>query len=162
MKDNTSCFPLLMRLVNYKLSSGTSFSSRTSLSSLRDSLPETPHIYDFNKIYSATNNFLAKRYASSSSSTPSWRCTLRGKDERMRDERGRGATTFVRDEVRLCQKAAVKVRMVTGDNLQTAKAIALECGILGSDAEATEPNLIEGEAFHALSDTEREQIAEKI
>ncbi|KAF3452696.1 hypothetical protein FNV43_RR03129 [Rhamnella rubrinervis] len=68
----------------------------------------------------------------------------------------------VRDEVRLCQKAGVKVRMVTGDNLQTAKAIALECGILGSDAEATEPKLIEGKAFHALSETEREQIAEKI
>ncbi|KAF3454970.1 hypothetical protein FNV43_RR05418 [Rhamnella rubrinervis] len=65
---------------SYKLSSGTSFSSRTSLSSLRDSLPETPHIYDFSEICSATNNFLAKRYASSSSSTPSWRCTLRGKD----------------------------------------------------------------------------------
>ncbi|KAF3447720.1 hypothetical protein FNV43_RR08423 [Rhamnella rubrinervis] len=74
---------------SYKLSSGTSFSSRTSLSSLRDSLPETPHIYDFNEICSATTNFLAKRYASSSSSTLSWRCTLRGKDERMRDERGR-------------------------------------------------------------------------
>lgn len=52
--------------------------------------------------------------------------------------------------------------MLTGDNIQTAKAIALECGILGSDAEATEPNLIEGKAFRALSDKEREQIAEKI
>ncbi|KAH7542664.1 lysM domain receptor-like kinase 3 [Ziziphus jujuba] len=65
---------------NYKLSSDTSSSSRTSLSSLRESLPETPHIYDFNEICSATNNFLAKRFASASSSTPSWRCTLRGKD----------------------------------------------------------------------------------
>ncbi|KAL5565746.1 hypothetical protein UlMin_028910 [Ulmus minor] len=64
---------------SYKLSSDTSISSRTSLSSLRDSLPENPHIYDFKEICIATNNFLAKRY-SSSSSTPSWRCTLRGKD----------------------------------------------------------------------------------
>ncbi|WZZ28483.1 hypothetical protein YC2023_011884 [Brassica napus] len=33
------------------------------------------------------------------------------------------------------------VRMVTGDNVQTARAIALECGILTSDADASEPNL---------------------
>ncbi|CAG7895302.1 unnamed protein product [Brassica rapa] len=34
-----------------------------------------------------------------------------------------------------------KVRMVTGDNIQTTRAIALECGILTSDADASEPNL---------------------
>ncbi|XP_023537316.1 calcium-transporting ATPase 10, plasma membrane-type-like [Cucurbita pepo subsp. pepo] len=68
----------------------------------------------------------------------------------------------VRDAVRLCQKAGVKVRMVTGDNVQTARAIALECGILGSDSDATEPNLIEGKAFRALTDAQREEIAEKI
>ncbi|CAN1231608.1 Calcium-transporting ATPase 10, plasma membrane-type [Linum grandiflorum] len=68
----------------------------------------------------------------------------------------------VRDAVRLCQKAGVKVRMVTGDNLQTAKAIALECGILGSDDDAVEPNLIEGKTFRAYSDEQREEIAEKI
>ncbi|KAF8035514.1 hypothetical protein BT93_C1516 [Corymbia citriodora subsp. variegata] len=68
----------------------------------------------------------------------------------------------VKDAVRLCQEAGVKVRMVTGDNLQTAKAIALECGILSSDADATEPNLIEGRAFRALSDVQREEIAERI
>ncbi|XAR59994.1 Non-specific serine/threonine protein kinase [Bertholletia excelsa] len=61
-------------------SSGTtaSASSRTSLSSLRESLPEKTHIYDFAEIRKATNNFLAKRY--SSSSTPSWLCNLRGRD----------------------------------------------------------------------------------
>ncbi|KAL0410263.1 UNVERIFIED_CONTAM: Calcium-transporting ATPase 10, plasma membrane-type [Sesamum latifolium] len=53
----------------------------------------------------------------------------------------------VRDAVQLCINAGVKVRMVTGDNLQTARAIALECGILGSNADATEPNLIEGKTF---------------
>ncbi|GMN55248.1 hypothetical protein TIFTF001_024359 [Ficus carica] len=68
----------------------------------------------------------------------------------------------VRNAVELCQNAGVKVRMVTGDNLQTAKAIALECGILGSDADATEPNLIEGKVFRAFSDKEREDVAEKI
>ncbi|KAF7806692.1 calcium-transporting ATPase 8, plasma membrane-type-like [Senna tora] len=68
----------------------------------------------------------------------------------------------VKDSVRLCQKAGVKVRMVTGDNVQTAKAIALECGILGSSADATEPNIIEGKVFRALSDSQRDEIAEKI
>uniref|UniRef100_A0A5B6ZJN7 Calcium-transporting ATPase n=4 Tax=Davidia involucrata TaxID=16924 RepID=A0A5B6ZJN7_DAVIN len=68
----------------------------------------------------------------------------------------------VKDAVQLCTKAGVKVRMLTGDNLRTAKAIALECGILGSDADATEPNLIEGKAFRALSEEERQEISEKI
>lgn len=52
--------------------------------------------------------------------------------------------------------------MVTGDNLQTAKAIALECGILGSDEEATEPNLIEGKTFRNLTETQRLEVADKI
>lgn len=52
--------------------------------------------------------------------------------------------------------------MVTGDNLQTAKAIALECGILASIEEATEPNIIEGKKFRSLSEKEREELAKKI
>jgi len=52
--------------------------------------------------------------------------------------------------------------MVTGDNLQTAKAIALECGILTSTEEAVEPNIIEGKSFRELSEIEREQVAKKI
>lgn len=68
----------------------------------------------------------------------------------------------VKDAVKLCTEAGVKVRMVTGDNLQTAKAIALECGILSSDAETTEPNIIEGKTFRALSEKEREQTAKEI
>lgn len=51
--------------------------------------------------------------------------------------------------------------MVTGDNIQTAKAIAFECGILDT-REAAEPVIIEGRVFRALSETERESIAEKI
>ena len=52
--------------------------------------------------------------------------------------------------------------MVTGDNLQTAKAIALECGILASIEDAVEPNIIEGKKFRELSEKEREDIAKKI
>ncbi|CAL5210477.1 unnamed protein product [Lathyrus oleraceus] len=68
----------------------------------------------------------------------------------------------VKDAVRICTEAGVKVRMVTGDNLQTAKAIALECGILASNEDAVEPNIIEGKVFRELSEQEREQIAKKI
>ncbi|PNY05304.1 calcium-transporting ATPase plasma membrane-type-like protein [Trifolium pratense] len=68
----------------------------------------------------------------------------------------------VKDAVRVCTDAGVKVRMVTGDNLQTAKAIALECGILASIEDAVEPNIIEGKVFRELSEKEREQVAKKI
>lgn len=51
--------------------------------------------------------------------------------------------------------------MVTGDNLQTAKAIALECAIL-EDANAREPTIIEGKTFRTKTDAERDAIAEKI
>lgn len=57
-----------------------SLSSRTSLSSLRDTLPESTKVYDFSEIRAATNNFLAKRHSSTSSSSQSWRCVLNGKD----------------------------------------------------------------------------------
>ena len=50
--------------------------------------------------------------------------------------------------------------MVTGDNLQTAKAIALECGILTSEADASES--IVGKGFRELTESEREERAEKI
>ncbi|XP_061339583.1 calcium-transporting ATPase 9, plasma membrane-type-like [Gastrolobium bilobum] len=68
----------------------------------------------------------------------------------------------VKDAVKICTQAGVKVRMVTGDNLQTAKAIALECGILISNEDAVEPNIIEGKTFRQLSEKEREQVAKKI
>ncbi|KAK9269323.1 hypothetical protein L1049_001094 [Liquidambar formosana] len=68
----------------------------------------------------------------------------------------------VKDAVRLCQIAGVKVRMVTGDNPQTAKAIALECGILNSEEDVGEPNIIEGRVFRALSDEQRKEIADSI
>ncbi|GMI81873.1 hypothetical protein like AT3G57120 [Hibiscus trionum] len=63
----------------------TSISSPSSLSSFRESISENPHIYDITVIRTATNNFLAKRYSSTSSSTAAsnascWRCNLRGRD----------------------------------------------------------------------------------
>jgi Ca2+ transporting ATPase len=38
----------------------------------------------------------------------------------------------VPNAIRICKEAGVRVRMVTGDNLLTARAIAKECGIISS------------------------------
>jgi Ca2+-transporting ATPase len=54
--------------------------------------------------------------------------------------------------VKDCQRASVLVKMVTGDNVETARAIAKECGIL------TEGGLVmEGPEFRKLSQFEMEE-----
>ncbi|KAM3276383.1 hypothetical protein ACQJBY_044651 [Aegilops geniculata] len=68
----------------------------------------------------------------------------------------------VRDAVQLCSAAGVKVRMVTGDNVETAKAIAYECGILNTEDVASETIVIEGKVFREMSETAREEVADKI
>ena len=52
--------------------------------------------------------------------------------------------------------------MVIGDDLQTVKAISMECGILALDGDTYERNVIEGMAFRQLSEKEREVVAMKI
>ena len=37
------------------------------------------------------------------------------------------------ESVKKCEEAGIRVRMVTGDNLDTAKAIALKAGILKNE-----------------------------
>ncbi|RSL97553.1 hypothetical protein CEP52_010833 [Fusarium oligoseptatum] len=58
----------------------------------------------------------------------------------------------VPEAVRKAQGAGVTVRMVTGDNATTAKAIAKECGIY------TGGLVIEGPDFRRLSDEEKDRI----
>jgi Ca2+-transporting ATPase len=57
------------------------------------------------------------------------------------------------EAVKDCKMAGVTVRMVTGDNLLTANAIAKECGIL-LDGDYS----LEGAGFRALSETEKLKI----
>jgi P-type Ca2+ transporter type 2C len=52
--------------------------------------------------------------------------------------------------------------MVTGDNIETAKAIALECGILDARGVISEPFVIEGRVFCEMSESARGEIADKI
>ena len=57
------------------------------------------------------------------------------------------------DAVRTAQNAGVTVRMVTGDNIATAKAIARQCGILTNDGMA-----IEGPVFRNMTPAEVDSI----
>jgi Ca2+ transporting ATPase len=62
-----------------------------------------------------------------------------------------GIKDVIRPEVPLaverCQKAGIMVRMVTGDNLITAKAIARECGILTDELANLPDSVMEGPQF---------------
>lgn len=55
--------------------------------------------------------------------------------------------------IQKCNLAGVQVKMVTGDNITTATAIALSCGIKTEDGIA-----MEGPKFRQLSDTEMDQV----
>ncbi|KAH9304952.1 hypothetical protein KI387_009356, partial [Taxus chinensis] len=68
----------------------------------------------------------------------------------------------VKDAVSLCQNAGVKVRMVTGDNIFTARAIALECNILKPGQNIDEPVVIEGKVFRNYTEEQRDLMVDKI
>ncbi|KAL4755063.1 hypothetical protein BDW72DRAFT_164989 [Aspergillus terricola var. indicus] len=63
----------------------------------------------------------------------------------------------VTESVKQCQRAGVFVRMVTGDNIVTAKAIAQECGIFTPGGVA-----IEGPKFRKLSSRQMTQIIPRL
>lgn len=52
----------------------------------------------------------------------------------------------VPEAIRKCQRAGITVRMVTGDNINTARSIATKCGILKPDDESL---ILEGKDFNS-------------
>lgn len=58
-----------------------------------------------------------------------------------------------------CKKAGVSVKMVTGDNLTTAKAISRSCNILTPDDLSNEYAYLEGPEFRKLTPQKRTKIA---
>ncbi|CAI5758390.1 unnamed protein product [Candida verbasci] len=61
-----------------------------------------------------------------------------------------------------CKHAGVSVRMVTGDNLNTAKAISKECNILTSEDLSNDYAFMEGPQFRKLSMSERFKIVPQL
>ena len=53
----------------------------------------------------------------------------------------------VPDAIKQCQRAGITVRMVTGDNINTARAIATKCGIIKPGDNSL---VIEGKEFNRL------------
>ncbi|EXC16763.1 Putative calcium-transporting ATPase 13, plasma membrane-type [Morus notabilis] len=70
----------------------------------------------------------------------------------------------VKKAVEDCQYAGVNVKMITGDNIFTAKAIATECGILKpfEDEDLLSDAVIEGEEFRNYTPEQRMERVEKI
>lgn len=63
------------------------------------------------------------------------------------------------EAVNQCRMSGVVVRMVTGDNITTARAIATECGIL---REGEDTLVMEGPKFRQLNEEEMDRIVPKL
>ncbi|CAJ1936868.1 unnamed protein product [Sphenostylis stenocarpa] len=64
--------------------------------------------------------------------------------------------------VESCRNAGVKIKMITGDNVHTAKAIAAECGILDPSEGLDEEAVVEGFQFRNYSHEERMDKIDRI
>ena len=68
----------------------------------------------------------------------------------------------VAEAVLQCKRAGVTVRMVTGDNINTAKSISKECFILTPDDLSNEYACMEGPVFRKLSLEDRNKIVPQL
>ncbi|XP_060101152.1 plasma membrane calcium-transporting ATPase 1 isoform X3 [Heteronotia binoei] len=64
----------------------------------------------------------------------------------------------VPDAIRKCQRAGITVRMVTGDNINTARAISLKCGILHPGEDFL---CLEGKEFNRRIRNEKGEIEQE-
>ncbi|EEF45219.1 putative calcium-transporting ATPase 13, plasma membrane-type [Ricinus communis] len=68
----------------------------------------------------------------------------------------------VKKAVEDCQHAGVSIKMITGDNVFTARAIALECGILKPGQDMFSGAVVEGEEFRNYTHEERMEKVDQI
>ncbi|KAF7150383.1 hypothetical protein RHSIM_Rhsim02G0031100 [Rhododendron simsii] len=68
----------------------------------------------------------------------------------------------VKKAVEECQYAGVNVKMITGDNIFTARAIATECGILKPNQYMESGAVVEGVEFRNYTQEERMEKVDKI
>jgi Ca2+-transporting ATPase len=68
----------------------------------------------------------------------------------------------VRTAVESCKNAGVNVKMITGDNVHTARAIAIECGILSPEQDMENGAVVEGVQFRNYSPEERMAMIDNI
>ncbi|KAG5560234.1 hypothetical protein RHGRI_003504 [Rhododendron griersonianum] len=61
-----------------------------------------------------------------------------------------------------CQYAGVNVKMITGDNIFTARAIATDCGILKPNQDMESGAVVEGVEFRSYTPEERMEKVDKI
>ncbi|CAD8122135.1 unnamed protein product [Paramecium sonneborni] len=66
----------------------------------------------------------------------------------------------VPNSIKQCHASGVKVRMVTGDNILTATAIAKECGILATNREIGEWEVVEGKKFREFVGGLKDEIVD--
>ncbi|XP_062084491.1 putative calcium-transporting ATPase 13, plasma membrane-type [Humulus lupulus] len=68
----------------------------------------------------------------------------------------------VKVAVETCIAAGVSIKMITGDNVHTARAIAIDCGILKPDKDLESEAIVEGVQFRNYSPEERREKVERI
>ncbi|XP_047328895.1 calcium-transporting ATPase 12, plasma membrane-type-like [Impatiens glandulifera] len=67
-----------------------------------------------------------------------------------------------KEAIEACRLAGVEIKMITGDNVFTAKAIATECGILRPNQQVEDGEVIEGSVFRNYTNEERMEKVDKI
>ena len=100
-------------------------------------------LYQFNNIKAANNDFKSEEDRETLEKQGLTVIGIYGLQDPLRPE--------IKDSVRKCHNAGITIRMVTGDNLDTAKAIAVDAGILlakEADDNNTYPYaFMEGQVF---------------